>query len=384
MSRPDPTPRPAEEVHFPALHLSPLRLFAVVVVFLVLASYAVWNSERFQNLIQGVSQTRISAALGRPVTFRQVEFRFLPPSVKLADVRIGNDPRLGPEPFLSADEVSIGGGVSLTGQELRLGRIRAVHPKVSLVQFPDGSWNLPSGINRPARKGGLKLRVGEVVIQQGVFDLDGRKAQIDVALEDFAGTLAAIGEDHYSGALTSRKMTLDLADAEPIVSDLSTRFHMEPGHGIVFETIALAGSFGKLTATGAIETGPAARTTVVASGRVSVAEIERIFHSRLGFSGDAAVDARLDVPSGGDFRLQPSQRKSVCETRRAVAFSILQRLPVRRQASAPMHRRESSASRASWRSLVSSRSLSKENRSRSSASSRTFACRARASPERRT
>ncbi len=152
MSRPDPTPRPAEEVHFPALHLSPLRLFAVVVVFLVLASYAVWNSERFQNLIQGVSQTRISAALGRPVTFRQVEFRFLPPSVKLADVRIGNDPRLGPEPFLSADEVSIGGGVSLTGQELRLGRIRAVHPKVSLVQFPDGSWNLPSGINRPARK----------------------------------------------------------------------------------------------------------------------------------------------------------------------------------------------------------------------------------------
>ena len=303
MSRPDPTPRPAEEVHFPALHLSPLRLFAVVVVFLVLASYAVWNSERFQNLIQGVSQTRISAALGRPVTFRQVEFRFLPPSVKLADVRIGNDPRLGPEPFLSADEVSIGGGVSLTGQELRLGRIRAVHPKVSLVQFPDGSWNLPSGINRPARKGGLKLRVGEVVIQQGVFDLDGRKAQIDVALEDFAGTLAAIGEDHYSGALTSRKMTLDLADAEPIVSDLSTRFHMEPGHGIVFETIALAGSFGKLTATGAIETGPAARTTVVASGRVSVAEIERIFHSRLGFSGAAAVDARLDVPSGGDFRI---------------------------------------------------------------------------------
>jgi len=63
----------------------------VVVVFLVLASYAVWNSERFQNLFQGVSQTRISAALGRPVTFRQVEIRFLPPSVKLADVRIGND-----------------------------------------------------------------------------------------------------------------------------------------------------------------------------------------------------------------------------------------------------------------------------------------------------
>jgi hypothetical protein len=303
VSRPQPPSPLGEEIHHPALQLSPLRLFAVVVVFLVLASYAVWNSERFQNLFQGLSQTRISAALGRPVTFRQVEVRFLPPSVQLADVRIGNDPRLGPEPFLSADEVSIGGGISLTGQELRLGRIRAVHPKVSLVQFPDGGWNLPSGINRPARKGGLTVRVGEVVIQQGVFDFDGRKAQLDVALEDFAGNLTAIGEDHYSGALTSRKMTVSLPDAEPIVSNLSTRFHMEPGHGIVFETVALTGSFGRLTAAGAIETGVAAHTTFVASGNFSVTEVERIFHSHLGFAGDARVDARLDVPAGGDFRI---------------------------------------------------------------------------------
>ena len=106
--------KPPEQPHR-ALHLSPLRLFGVLLIFLLLASYAVWNSERFKNLFQGLSQSRISAALGRPVTFRQVEFRFLPPSVRLADVRIGNDPRLGAEPFLSADEVSIGGGVSVTG-----------------------------------------------------------------------------------------------------------------------------------------------------------------------------------------------------------------------------------------------------------------------------
>ncbi len=296
-------PSPPEEIDHPALHLSALRLFGVVVVFLVLASYAVWNSERFQNLFQGLSQTRISAALGRPVTFRQVEIRFLPPSVRLADVKIGNDPRLGPEPFLSADEVSIGGGVSLTGQELRLGRIRAVHPKVSLVQFPDGSWNVPAGINRPARKGGLKVRVGEVIIQQGVFDLDGRKANLDVTLEDFAGDLTAIGEDHYNGALTSRKMTLSLPDAEPIVSGLATRFHVEPGGGVVLETLALSGSFGRLTAVGAIETGVGSRTTFLASAEVSVTEVERIFHSHLGFAGDARVEALLDVPPGGDFRI---------------------------------------------------------------------------------
>lgn len=297
-------PATGEEPPHRALQLSPARLFAVLVVFLVLAGYAVWNSERFQTLFQGVSQSRLSAALGRPVTFRQVAFRVLPPSVRLADVRIGNDPRLGPEPFLEAEELSIGGGISLTGQELRLGRIRALRPKVSLVQFPDGTWNLPPGINRPARKGGLKVRVGEVVLQQGVFALDGNQIELDVALEDFNGNLTAIAEDHYSGALTARKMTLGLPSAEPIVSDLSTRFHMEPGRGIVFETLRLAGSFGRLTAAGAVETGGAgAKSTFVASGDVSITEIERIFHSSLGFAGDARIEARGEIPPGGAFRI---------------------------------------------------------------------------------
>jgi hypothetical protein len=286
-----------------ALHLSPLRLFGVLLIFLLLAGYAVWNSERFKNLFQGVSQSRISAALGRPVTFRQVEFRFLPPSVRLADVRIGNDPRLGAGTFLSADEVSIGGGVSLTGQELRLGRIRALHPKISLVQFPDGSWNLPPGISRPSRKGGLKVRVGEVVLQQGVFEMDGRKAEVDVTLDDFAGNLKSLGEDHYSGALTARRMRLALPAAEPIVSTLDTRFHMEPGSGIVFETLRLAGSFGNLAAAGTIETGKRSRTTFVASADVSITEVERIFHSQLGFAGNAHVSARLDIPAGGAFQI---------------------------------------------------------------------------------
>ncbi|HEY6066083.1 MAG TPA: hypothetical protein VIY96_07985, partial [Thermoanaerobaculia bacterium] len=285
------------------LQLSTMRLFFVVLIFLLLAGYAVWNSVRFQTLFQGVSQTRLSEALGRPVTFRQVEFRFLPPSLRLADVRIGNDPRLPDEPFLSAAEVSIGGGISLSGQELRLGRIRALRPKISLVQFPDGSWNLPPGINRPARKGGLKVKVGEVVVQQGEFELAGRRMSIDVALQDFTGNLASIGEDHYSGALASRRMTLRLPDAEPIVSDLMTRFHMEPGRGIVFETARLRGSFGTLDAAGTIETGGTRKTTLIASGDVSITEIERIFHSRLGFLGNGRIDARVEIPPEGDFRI---------------------------------------------------------------------------------
>src|SRR5512144_663652 len=119
MSSTDDSVSHDEHPHRP-LRLSTLRLFSVLLVFLVLAGYAVWNSERFQTLFQGVSESRISEALGRPVTFRKVEVRFLPPALRLADVRIGNDPRAGPGPFLSADELSIGGGISLSGNELRL------------------------------------------------------------------------------------------------------------------------------------------------------------------------------------------------------------------------------------------------------------------------
>jgi TamB, inner membrane protein subunit of TAM complex len=293
----DEPPRPALR------RLSALRLLVISIVFLVLAGYAVWTSERFQTLLQGLSQSRISQALGRPITFRKVDVRFLPPSLRLADVRIGNDPRAGVGPFLSADEVFIGGGVSLSGNELRLGRIRAERPKIALVQFADGSWNLPPGINRPARKGGLKVRVGEVVLQNGTFELAGRKMELSVALDDFAGELTAIGEDHYTGQLGSRRMTLRLAGAEPIVSDLTTRFQMEPGRGIVFETLRVKGNFGTLAAAGTLETGGSQKTTLVAGGDVSITEIERIFHSRLGFLGSGRIDARIEIPAGGDFRI---------------------------------------------------------------------------------
>src|SRR5437867_8373036 len=98
-------------------------------------------------------------------------------------------------------------------------------------------------------------------------------------------------------------MTPRLPDAEPIVSTLATRFHMEPGRGIVFETARLKGSFGTLAAAGTIESAGARKTTLVASGDVSITEIERIFHSRLGFLGGGRIDARVEIPAGGDFRI---------------------------------------------------------------------------------
>lgn len=294
--------RPTEGVK--AIRISPLRLWGILLLFLIFASYAVWKSERFQNLIQGVSQSRLSEALGRPVTYQTVDFRVFPPSVRLAAVRVGNDPRLT-GPLLAAEEVSIGGGVSLVGGELRLGRIRAVRPHIVLVQFADGTWNLPPGLSKPASRGGsgLSVRIGSVLVQEGVFELDGRKMRFSGRLEDFTAQLNSRSGNRYQGSLVARRATVRVADSEPIVAALSLRFTDDPKKGVTIDDLTVEGKVGRIRATGSLENPARPNLVFDAAGDVSVDEVERVFHVELGFSGQGRVSARVEVPTDGPFRL---------------------------------------------------------------------------------
>lgn len=287
-----------------AHRLSATRLWGIVVLFLVLASYAVWKSERFQNLIQGVSQSRLSEAFGRPVLFRTVEFRVFPPSVRLADVRVANDPRLS-GPLLSAEEVSIGGGVSLVGQELRLGRIRALRPHIRLVQFPDGTWNLPPGLAKPAKpgQGGLRLKIGSVLVQEGVFEFDGRKMAFTGRLEDFAAELTSLTGGRYRGGMLARRATIRIADSEPVVASVAARFQIDPKRGLTFDDLRLEGPLGRLRGSGSLENFDRPNTVFGVTADLSIEEVERVFHVKLGFVGRAQVRARVEIPPVGGFRL---------------------------------------------------------------------------------
>ncbi len=291
------------------LRLSASRLLSVVLVFLILASYAIWKSERFQNLIHGVSQSRLADALGRPVTFRTVDLRVFPPAVRLADVRVGNDPRL-PGPLLSAEEVSIGGGVSLVGQELRLGRIRALRPHIALVQFADGTWNLPPGLTSSAKPGGggLKLKIGSILVQEGVIEFDGRSMAFTGRLEDLAAELHSLPGGGYRGGIVAQRATIHLSDSEPLVASLKTRFVLDPRRGLTFDDIRLEGPFGTLRANGALENLDRPDAVFAATGDVSIEEVERVFHLDLGFAGRAAVRVRLEIPPAGGFRLAGTVR----------------------------------------------------------------------------
>ncbi len=303
MSGEEKRDRGTDETLHGAQRLSTSRLFLIVSVFLALAAYSIWDSDRFQSLFQGVSEKRLSEILQRPVHFQRVDFQIFPPSVHLADVRVDNDPRAPDGPLLTAEELTIGGGLSVSGGELRFGRVRAIRPKISLTQFPDGSWNLPPGLSRPAEKGGMTLRIGELVVQRGTFTFEGRASQVDGRLEDFALELEALRRNGYRGTLACRKTTLDLAGAEPLVFGVDLDFRLDPLRGLAVQKMRINGEFGELRASGSVES-PAHPTLLLAiSGELHVAEVERIFHSRLGFEADAVLSARVRIPEAGGFEI---------------------------------------------------------------------------------
>jgi translocation and assembly module TamB len=282
------------------------RFYAIVVAFVALSAWAISTSERFQNLFQGVSQARLSEALHRPVSFRTVDFRIFPPSVRLLDVVIGNDPRAGRgTPLLSAEEISIGGGISLVGKELRLGRIRAVRPKIDLEQFPDGTWNLPR-FSGSSEQGGIKVHLNDILVQEGVVDLQGRKIGIDGRFEDFAAELAAPSPDRLTGRVLARRGTLQVSNSEPLVFSLNARVSLDTRRGLAFDEFVLTGDFGELRGTGALEQFARPTASFDVRARVQVREVERIFRSPLDFEGRAEVRAKVEIPPDGRFRITGS------------------------------------------------------------------------------
>ncbi len=176
-------------------------------------------------------------------------------------------------------------------------------------------------------------------MQEGILELSGRQLGFDGSLENFAAEMVSVESDRYRGSLEARRATLKLRGAEPLVTSLSTRFTLDSARGITFEGVDLAGAFGRLHASGALETFGAANAVFHASGDVSVDEVERIFHSALGFSGGARVDARIEIPPAGGFRIAADRRRAPGE---GEPIHVREHLRDRRGASRRRSRRASS------------------------------------------
>jgi uncharacterized protein involved in outer membrane biogenesis len=108
--------------------------------------------------VQAAIAHSASQALGRPVSFASLSLALLPlPALRLTDLRVAEDPKFGPTPFLTVGEGRLGlrlwpllrGRVEVT--ELTLER-----PRLSLIHESGGRWNIAS---LGARAGGVSPAV---------------------------------------------------------------------------------------------------------------------------------------------------------------------------------------------------------------------------------
>ena len=182
-----------------------LILLAVLVLAVVLvAAGALFmvDANRFRPQIQA----SLSDAMGRPVSLGKLHVSVFSGSLEADDIRIGDDPAYGKEPFIQA--LSLDVGVKLwplvVHRELHVTSLTLEAPTVRLVQNRAGHWNFSSFASGSAgaqpTSGGapsapaltvdaLRIRNGRIVLHRAV---GGTRTYDKVDLSaDHLGTQAA-------------------------------------------------------------------------------------------------------------------------------------------------------------------------------------------------
>ena len=262
----------------------------------------------YRASFRALSQTALSEALGRPVTFRQVDFRVRPvgPPGRRED---RERPALGPEPFLEAEELSIGGGVSLTGQELRLGRIRALRPKVSLVSSPTGLTTCRPGSTGPRERGGEDPGGRRSSSSRACSRSTATRWLSDVAWKTSTETSPPSGKTTTAGSRrTEDGRSASRPPSRSLLGPLD-RFPHGAGAGGRLESLRSGLLRAAVGGRRDRDGGRAAKTTLsLRPAELSIWKSSGSFNSNLGFDGNARIEARGEIPAGGDFRIAGKAR----------------------------------------------------------------------------
>jgi hypothetical protein len=286
----------------PLSRISPLRLLGLLVLFVGACLYAILHSERFQREGRALLVRTASAALDRPVTFRDLSVTIVPPSVSVTDFRvagIGGEAR----PFFEADEASLSGRVTFVGRTLSLGTIRLEHPRLNVVVFPDGTSNLPAGLSRKAGPSPLRVEIARLAVHSGEFELNERRARVDFDLHGFAlDMIAEGGRGRFRGRLGCRSVFLRLPDAEPMPMRLEASFDLEAGR-LHVDSLSIHGDFGTLEATAEVPVLARPVVTATVTGSLHAGRIERLFRTSLPFEGLLQVEARVVAGKDQPFRV---------------------------------------------------------------------------------
>lgn len=131
------------------------KLLIAVGIFVVLVVAGVAMLPRLVdvNRYHSQIQAKVSAALKRPVTLGRMELKVFPPSIRVQNAVIGEDPafRTG-RPFAAAEELHVRAELlPLLRKKVRITAIELRNPVVELVRNQQGIWNFASlGQDKPS------------------------------------------------------------------------------------------------------------------------------------------------------------------------------------------------------------------------------------------
>src|ERR1041385_1134152 len=112
-------------------------LIAIVVLVIVVVPL-VLDINRYHGLVQA----QLEKALGRPVSFAQMHLSLAPPTVRMDNVVIGENPQFGSGPFASTDAIDASVKLlPLLHKDVQINSLDLKNPKVQLIRNAQGVWN---------------------------------------------------------------------------------------------------------------------------------------------------------------------------------------------------------------------------------------------------
>jgi uncharacterized protein involved in outer membrane biogenesis len=172
---------------------------------------------------------RTSEFLHRSVRVRDVEYTFLPLAVELHDVEIAG-PRPTDPPVARAALVRIQSSWRpLRRRVLSLDQIDIVRPHVYLQFNPDGSNNLPEFRSTGGGPRRIDVQIGRILVQDGVFQLNERRAPLTLDARAVWGRLIGIADKGGAGGtrldalITAQEMVTSLPAARPYPLTVSVK-----------------------------------------------------------------------------------------------------------------------------------------------------------------
>lgn len=220
----------------------PFVWLALLVLALIAANVLFFSSRYARESAADLLRGELSDALGREVTVGAVDFNLwtLHPTFEVRDLVIPGPRRGDPAVLRSARAHLRLSWRALAERHLQLEQVDLERPRFYLRFNPDGTSNLPH-LRRSAGRGQrLQVAIDRVLVEDGTFQLNERRARLDLAARavwvrlsqppprTLAPPRAAAGLP-LDFLLTAQAVGITLPDARPYQLTLASRGRLEDG-----------------------------------------------------------------------------------------------------------------------------------------------------------